>query len=60
MRKKSSRKKGKEEKVTTETAPKADSKKWPILSEKSLAEDDYVLFAALNILKGAAFWQPKP
>ncbi len=58
--KKSSRKKGKEEKVTTETAPKADSKKWPILSEKSLAEDDYVLFAALNILKGAAFWQPKP
>ena len=58
--KKSSRKKGKEEKVTTETAPKADNKKMTILSEKSLAEDDYVLFAALNILKGAAFWQPKP
>jgi carboxyl-terminal processing protease len=58
--KKSSRKKGKEETVTTETAPKADNKKMTILSEKSLAEDDYVLFAALNILKGAAFWQPKP
>ncbi len=24
---------------------------------KTLAEDDYVLFAALNILKGATFWQ---
>ena len=28
--------------------------------EKSLAEEDYVLYAALNVLKGAAFWQPKP
>lgn len=58
--KKSSSKDSKEEKVTTEMASKADSKKWPILSEKSLAEEDYVLFTALNILKGAAFWQPKP
>lgn len=60
--KKSSSKKAKKakEEVTTDTAPKVDSKKWPILSEKNLAEDDYVLFAALNILKGAAFWQAKP
>ena len=25
-------------------------------TEKSLAEDDYVLYAALNVLKGATFW----
>ena len=28
-------------------------------TEKSLAEDDYVLYAALNVLKGATFWQGK-
>jgi len=28
-----------------------------IPSDKALAEDDYVLYAALNILKGATFWQ---
>ena len=28
-------------------------------SEKTLAEDDYVLYAALNVLKGATFWQTK-
>jgi carboxyl-terminal processing protease len=40
---------------------KTDNKKTPIiLTEKELIDDDYVLFAALNILKGAAFWQPKP
>lgn len=37
-----------------------ENKKMPTLTQKDLAEDDYVLFAALNILKGAAFWQPKP
>ena len=39
---------------------KTEGKKMPALTEKDLIDDDYVLFAALNILKGAAFWQPKP
>jgi hypothetical protein len=39
---------------------KTEGKKMPALTEKDLIDDDYVLFAALNVLKGAAFWQPKP
>ena len=31
-----------------------------IPTEQQLAQDDYVLYAALNVLKGAAFWQAKP
>jgi carboxyl-terminal processing protease len=36
-----------------------DKAKADIPTEKSLAEDDYVLYAALNVLKGATFWQSK-
>ncbi len=39
---------------------KTEGKNMPALTEKDLIDDDYVLFAALNVLKGAAFWQPKP
>ncbi|PTQ88869.1 S41 family peptidase [Agitococcus lubricus] len=52
------------ETVTDVTPPVAEDKNQTkadeIPSEKRLAEDDYVLYAALNVLKGAAFWQAKP
>lgn len=51
-------KKSKENTALDEAETK--TKKAEPLTEKELAEDDYVLYAALNILKGAAFWQPKP
>lgn len=37
-----------------------ETKTEEIPTEKQLAEDDYVLYAALNVLKGAVLWQAKP
>ena len=58
---KKNKKDNKGSKVNTASEKELPNSKKPILlNEKELAEDDYVLYAALNILKGAAFWQPKP
>ncbi|MBH1970145.1 S41 family peptidase [Moraxellaceae bacterium AER2_44_116] len=49
------------DKATTDTKDKdaLPAAKSEMPTEKSLAEDDYVLYAALNVLKGATFWQSK-
>ena len=49
------------DKATTDTKDKdaIPAAKSEMPTEKSLAEDDYVLYAALNVLKGATFWQSK-
>ncbi|HNJ85059.1 MAG TPA: hypothetical protein PKU92_00560, partial [Agitococcus sp.] len=55
---------GKKTKKTAKDDAKVEEK--PVVktdeipTEQQLAQDDYVLYAALNVLKGAAFWQAKP